>query len=325
MSRQMAWKGSMKSFLALLTLAVVAGTVPPAEAQRGAGSPDILKQYVADLKKSPDSIELREKVIKYTQGLKQKPPAPEEYERSMSRGSAYFKKAADPAGFQRAAEEYKEAVAAAPWLAEGYEHLADAQEKAGLYSEAIQNLNFALLADPNAKNSREIRNRVYELEVFAEEANQKLKAAPVVPPPAPAAPPMVAKSAAPAPKKQSAPEKKINPKAFVGNWFYKDTAPRGGDDITTHAFTINMTAAGELTAAAPRRSTGATGAVTAFEVAGDSIHIQVTWKLATIPSYWKTEDYDVALTSDETRLAGKYRIKSSGMREFAEEKTLFKQ
>ena len=86
-----------------------------------------------------------------------------------------------------------------------------------------------------------------------------------------------------------------------------------------------MNAAGELTAAAPRRSTGATGSVTAFEIAGDSIHIQVTWKIATIPSYWKTEDYEVTLSSDETKLAGKYRIKSSGAREFAEEKTLFKQ
>ncbi len=314
-----------RSCIVLLALAVLTVASPLLAAEKGAGSPETLKQLVADLKKSPDSIELREKVIKHAQGMKQKPPVPEEYERQMARGSAFFKKASDKAGFQRAADEYKAAVAAAPWISEGYEHLAEAQEKAELYAEAIQNLNFALIADPNAKNSRELRNRVYELEVFAEEANQKLKASPAVPPPAPPAPPLVAKPAPPAPKKQAAPEKKINPKVFVGNWFYKDTAPRGGDDITTQAFAINMNSAGELTAAAPRRSTGAIGAVTVFEVDGDSIHIQVTWKLATIPSYWKTEDYEVSLTNDETKLAGRYRIKSSGAREFAEEKTLFKQ
>ncbi len=314
-----------KSIVVLLALATFAVASPAMAAERGGGSYDVLKQYVADLKKNPDNIELREKVIKYAQGLKQKPPVPEEYERQLVRGGAFFKKATDKAGFQRAVDEYKAAVAAAPWLAEGYEHLAESQEKAELYPEAIQNLNFALLADPNAKNSRELRNRVYELEVFAEEANQKLKASPAVPPPTPPAPPTVAKTAPPAAKKQAAPEKRTNPKVFVGNWFYKDTAPRGGEEITTHAFSINMNAAGELTATAPRRSTGATGKVTVFEVDGESIHVQVTWKLATIPSYWKTEDYEVKLSSDETKLGGTYRIKSSGSREFAEEKTLIKQ
>jgi tetratricopeptide (TPR) repeat protein len=314
----------MKAFLLLAVMTLLAGASPLFAAARDAGSLETLKQYVADLKKSPESIELREKVIKYAQGLKQKPPVPEEYERQMVRGSAFFKKAADTAGFQKAVEEYKAAVAAAPWIAEGYEHLAESQEKAAQYAEAIQNLNFALLADPNAKNARELRNRVYELEVLAEDANQKLKASPAVPLPAPPAPPVVAK-AAPAPKKQAAPEKRTNPKVFVGSWYYKDTAPRGGDMITTHAFTINMNAAGELTAVAPRRSTGAVGSITVFEISGDNIHIQVTWKLATIPSYWKTEDYDVTLSGDETKLAGSYKIKSSGSREFAEDKTLFKQ
>ena len=307
----------------LLTAALLAPPALAASADKG-GSPESLKQYVADLKKKPDSVDLREKIIKYAQGLKHKPPVPEEYERSLVRGRAYLKVANGPEDYKKAVDELKEAVTAAPWVGEGYEELATAQEKAELYAEAIQSLNFALLADPNGKNSRELRNRVYELEVFAEEANQKLKASPVVPPPAPPAPPTVAKQAPP-PKKQAAPEKKTNPKVFVGNWFYKDTAPRGGEMITTQAFAINQNASGELTAVAPRRSTGAVGKVSIFDVSDSSIHIQVTWKLATIPSYWKTEDYEVTLSSDETKLVGQYRIKSSGSREFAEEKTLFKQ
>ncbi len=286
----------------------------------GASERDTLKQYVTDLKKKPDSIELREKIIKYVQGMKQKPPVPEEFERLISRGSAFLKMANDAAGYSKAVDEFRDAVALAPWVADGYEGLADANEKAGNYADAIQNLNFALLADPNGKNSRELRNRVYELEVFAEEANQKLKASPEVPPPAP---PTTAKPA-PVPKKKVVEEKKTNPKVFVGSWFYKDTAPRGGEKITTQAFTITMNGA-ELAAQAPRRSTGAVGKVTLFEVDDDSIKIQVTWKLATIPSYWKTEDYDLTLTSDQAKLEGSYKIKSSGSREFGEQKELFKQ
>ena len=111
----------------------------------------------------------------------------------------------------------------------------------------------------------------------------------------------------------------------MGSWFYKDTAPRGGEPLTTQAFTISMGSDNRLIASAPRRSTGAVGTVSVFELDDDSIHIQVTWKLATIPSYWKTEDYELALIDNESKLKGTYRIKSSGKGEFAEDKVFFKQ
>ena len=317
-------KGKITVLIMLIT-GLLAGQAVGAPA--GGGSPDTLKQYVVDLKKNPENAELREKLIKYSQTLKQKPAAPEEYERQMARGIAYLKKATDVEGFNKAVDAFKAALALAPWEAEGYVELATAQEKAGMFAEAIQNLNFALLADPNAKNARETRNHIYELEVYAEDAKQALKTSPNVPL-TPPPPPTPAKVTAPAPKKQqaaAAPEKKINPKSFVGSWFYKDTAPRGGEDVTTQVFSIAMGSDGRLVATAPRRSTGATGTVTVFDLSDDTIHIQVTWKLATIPSYWKTEDYEMTLSSDETKLKGSYRIKSSGKGEYAEDKVLFKQ
>jgi tetratricopeptide (TPR) repeat protein len=317
--------------LLVLTSSLLAGPVLAAPAKKGGGdeggSLETLRQYVADLKKNPDNVELREKIIKHAQTMKQRPPVPEEYERQSARGGAYVKKAADKEGHLKAVESFTAAVAAAPWMAEGYVDLADAQEKAGMYAEAIQSLNFALLADPGGKNNRELRNRVYELEVFAEDARQKLKESPMVPPPPPPPPPTVAKPA-PQAKKQAAPEKpekKTSPRVFVGNWYYKDTAPRGGQEITAHAFTISMNEKGELAASAPRRSSGAVGTVSVFEISGEGIHIQVSWKLPSIPSYWKTEDYDLELSKDETKLSGPYKITSSGSREFGEDKTLFKQ
>lgn len=309
-----------RAFTMVVTVALICGVVATA----AVAEKDMLKQYVADLKKNPDSLELREKIIKYAQAQKQKPPVPEEFERLISRGNAFMKMANDAAGYAKAIDAFKEAVTLAPWVSEGYEGLAAALEKASSYAEAIQNLNFALLADPNGPNSRELRNHIYELEVFAEEANQKLKISPSVPPPAPPTP----AKPAPAPKKKpaAAPEKKTNPKVFVGSWYYKDSAPRGGEQITAQAFTISMNPAGELVAQAPRRSTGAVGSVTLFELDDDSIRIQITWKLATIPSYWKTEAYDLTMSADGTKMTGSFKIKSSGKQaEFSEEKALFKQ
>lgn len=312
-----------KHALALLLITMIIATSPAVLAAEKGGSPETLKQYVADLKKNPENAELREKTIKYAQTFKQKPPVPEDYERHFSRGTAYLKKAADSEGYMKAMDELRAAVAVAPWLAEAYENLAQAQEKAGLFAEAIQSLNFTLLADPNTKNAREIKNHTYELEVYAEDAKQALKISPNVAPLPP--PPPTPVKVAPVAKKQVAPEKKTNPKVFVGSWFYKDTAPRGGEQLTTQAFTINMGSDGRLIASAPRRSTGAVGTVTVFELDDDSIRIQITWKVAGLASYWKTEDYELTLSDNDSKLKGTYRIKSSGKGEFAEDKVFFKQ
>jgi tetratricopeptide (TPR) repeat protein len=318
----MALRNKKNAVVLLLITMLVASSATILAAEKG-GSLETLKQYVADLKKNPEDAKLRETTIKYAQTFKQKPPVPEDYERHLSRGTAYLKKATDSEGYMKAMDELRAAVVVAPWLADAYENLAQAQEKAGLFAEAIQSLNFTLLADPNTKNAREIKNHTYELEVYAEDAKQALKASPNVAPLAPAPPTPV--KIAPVAKKQVAPDKKTNPKAFVGSWFYKDTAPRGGDQLTTQAFSINMGSDGRLIASAPRRSTGAVGTVTSFELDDDSIRIQVTWKLATIPSYWKTEEYELTLSDNESKLKGTYRIKSSGKGEFAEDKVFFKQ
>jgi tetratricopeptide (TPR) repeat protein len=311
-------------FSAVLVLAFLVA-LPTAHAaskrNEDAAALDALKLHVADLKKSPENMELREKIIKLVQSMKKEPPVPEEYERLMSRGNAFLKLATEGEGYSKSIEEFKTAIALAPWKSDAYVNLADAQEKAGFFAEAIVNLKFAILAEPNAKDERELRNRIYELEVFAENAKQAMKASPTVPPPPPPAPPVVAKQAPP--KKPVPAAKKTDPKVFVGSWYYKDTGPRGGD-LTTHAFTISLSDKGELSAQAPRRSTGAVGTVSAFEIAGENLHIVITWKLINVPSYSKTEDYDVELSGKDSKLSGSYKVKSSG-RDFAQDVVLFKQ
>ncbi len=314
--------------LGWLALAITLLPGTQAVASSRGGSLETLKQYVSELKKRPDNVELRERVIKYARSMRQKPSVPEDFERLMARGNAYLKLASESpastaADYKKAVTEFASAVEVAPWLPEGYENLAAAQEKAGMFAEAIQSLNFTLLADPEAKNARELRNRTYELEVYAEDSKQALKKSPTVPLPAPP-PPTVAKIA-PAHRKPEARQKKTNPKVFVGNWFYKDVAPRGGEQLTTQAFTITMGADGKLAASAPRRSTGAIGKVTEFEIDENRVKLEITWKLVNIPTYWKSEGYNLHLTGDETKLQGSFRIKSSGRRDFSEDMVLFKQ
>lgn len=316
---------TIRAVLYSLGAALVAFAAAAAPAAEKAGANDTLKQYVAELRQNPASTELRDKIIKYVQAMKQKPPAPEEYERATVRGNAFLRKAADPADFKRVAEEFAAAVASAPWIADGYVNLAIAQEKTGQFADAVQSLNFALIADPNAKNSRDIRNKIYELEVYAEEAKQAIKPGPALPTLAPVPVTPVKKAAPDAAKKTESPEKKVKPETLMGNWYYKDVSPRGPEEVVTHAFSISQNQAGELVAAPPRR--GVTiGTVSAFELAGASVKIEVSWKSSNIPGYWKKELYTMTLSDDEKKMTGTYRQQSSGARgEFSEEKTLFKQ
>lgn len=316
--RQVLYKLLSAAFALVMVLCVTSLSVA---ARRGGDAAiyDAIKKHVAELNKKPEDMKLREKIITLAQKMKKSPPVPEEYERLMSRGNAFLKLAGDVDGFNKAIAEFKEAVALAPWKSDAYVNLADAQEKAGLFAVAIVNLKFAILAEPNAKDERELRNKIYELEVFAEDAKQALKSSPNVPPPPPPAPPTVARPAPP--KKKAA--RKTDPKVYVGNWYYKDTGPRGGS-FTTHAFTISMNERGELAAQAPRRTTGAIGKVSLFEVSNDGLHVQISWKLTNVPSYRKTEDYDVTLSRNNEKLSGPYKVKSSG-RDFAQDVVLFKQ
>ncbi len=127
-----------------------------------------LKHYVNALQSTSEgsSIErrLREKIIKLVQKIQPPPAVPEEAKRRMARGRAAVKAAKDEQGFLRAANEFKKAVRAAPWLAYGYYNLGVVQDKAGRYDDAIQSFNFYLLAAPNASDSNQIETKIYELE-----------------------------------------------------------------------------------------------------------------------------------------------------------------
>jgi len=149
----------------------LAGTVS-APAQP-AGSRETLKQYVADLQKTPNDQALREKIIKLTLSLDPKPAIPEAAEKYADRAEYAFKEAKSPAEYADAAKEYEKALLLAPWEGTNYYNLGVAHEKAGQPQLAIRSFTFYLLATPEAGDAREVRKHIAALEYAGEKATKE--------------------------------------------------------------------------------------------------------------------------------------------------------
>lgn len=313
-----------------IMVAVVCAPFSRALAAESANSPEMLKFYIKELKKYPDDKNLRESIIKMAQDVNPKPRVPDEAERALARGNVYLKRlthAADEQGSLEALAEFKTVVELAPWLADGYLGMSMAQEKAGLYTEAIQSLKFYQLAAPQAKNLREIKRRLYELEVQAEEARKAKKQAKAAPAPAPAPQPAVPAPVAESPSTAvttEAPLAKPKQQGFAGDWYRKDRGPRGGD-IAVHTFTLSYTDTGALAAVPPKRTADAIGTVSRLEASGKMVKVTLIWELEQVKGYWKTEAYNLVLSDDETTLSGSYLMKDSKGREYSENRTLMRQ
>ncbi|HUH67388.1 MAG TPA: hypothetical protein VLZ07_13230 [Syntrophales bacterium] len=118
-----------------------------------------------------EDYRLREKIIRLVTSSKMTPVIPEEARRHAVRAQALVK-AKQAAGFPQAVTELSSAMLLAPWWADGYYNLGLMQEGAEDFTGAIQSLKLCLLADPNSKNSGAIQNKIYQLEVFQEEADK---------------------------------------------------------------------------------------------------------------------------------------------------------
>jgi len=134
---------------------------------------ETLTQYIADLQQNPDDTALREKIIKLALTLDPAPTVPEEAKRFMARGIAAIKSAHESGDFADAVAEFQKAALAAPWLANVYNNLGIAQDKAGQYAEAISSLRLYLLAAPAAEDTDAVKSLIYEIEYREEKAAQQ--------------------------------------------------------------------------------------------------------------------------------------------------------
>jgi hypothetical protein len=316
--------------LLVFAFAVLPGFVAQA-AKKPSSNPEGLLQYIDALKKNPGDNALREKIIKLALNTKPAPAVPEEAERNMARGTAFAQKAADSAGYKKAIAEFESAANAAPWLALAYYNLGVVQEKAGLYNEAIQSLKFYLMAAPDAKNSRDVKNKIYALEVDAEDVQAGKNA----PAPAPAPEHKTDKTLALAgkpsleiePDKQlriikMPQDKKSRMPNFIGGWYFKDTLR--GEDVTIHAFDIGKNSNGDLVINPPKRAADSIATVNVFEIADKKLKLQMKWKMKSVVGYWKTETYDLVISDDGSKLTGSHNQQSVGGRNIDMDRVLFR-
>ena len=131
---------------------------------------DTLNQYIADLQKKPDILDLAllDKIIKLAQEMKPAPVIPAEAVKFADRGEYAAKTAKTESDYADAAEEYKKAMLIAPWVAEYWFNLGVLLEKANQSQRAANNFKLYLLAEPNAKDAREVQKRIAGLEYAAE-------------------------------------------------------------------------------------------------------------------------------------------------------------
>ena len=150
----------------VLILSFVIGSTP-AQSQ---ASQDLLRQYVADLQKSPDDYALREKIIKHVQTMKPPPAIPEEARKYMDRGIAAVEGAKGEEDFRAASVEFTKAANLAPWLGDAYRKLAVAQDKSGQYDAALKNLRLYLLTAPPPTDEAWAKSFINKVEYRAEKA-----------------------------------------------------------------------------------------------------------------------------------------------------------
>jgi len=315
-------------FLSLITPVYVAHA-----GKKSSDLQETLKQYIEDLKKNPADNALREKIIKLVLSMKSAPSVPENAERNMARGTAFAQKATENTGYRKAIVEFEAAANSAPWLALAYYNLGVVQEKAGLYSEATQNLKLYLLAAPDAKNTRDVRNKIYALEVDIEDL-QASKNAPVAAQAEADAGKSMAVAGKPSleiePEKQlkiikmppPSRDKKINASNFVGSWYFKDAVR--GEEVTIHAFEISKNANGDLVLTPPKRVADSVATINIFELQDKNLRIQMKWKMKSVVGYWKTETYMLTISDDGNKLTGSHNQQSVGGRNIDMDRVLFR-
>jgi tetratricopeptide (TPR) repeat protein len=111
----------------------------------------------------------RLEIIKLAMAMKTPPEIPEEARGHYVMAVVLATSAeGSPDDEQRAIEEYKAALLAAPWWGEAYKKLATVQTTAGRYDDAIATLNFYLLAQP--ADARVTQDEIYRLKALGRKA-----------------------------------------------------------------------------------------------------------------------------------------------------------
>jgi len=95
---------------------------------------------------------------------------PSDAEKHMMRGEAAVEIAQDESDYKAAIKEFEKATELAPDWANAHYNLAIAQEGAGQYQQAIQNMKRYLELSPDAPDAKEVQKKIFKLEYKMEKA-----------------------------------------------------------------------------------------------------------------------------------------------------------
>ena len=140
------------------------------------GQQDQLMQLVDQLRQSPDNDSLRARIIKLARETRPAPVVPDEALRREGRGKFAFKNAKSPDDYVASANEYEQAVAAAPWVAGYYSDLCTIYEKAGKYAQAKHSCEILLPTLTDPQQIAETKERIAGLEFGMEKSQQATQA-----------------------------------------------------------------------------------------------------------------------------------------------------
>ncbi len=154
--------------LGLLLPPLCCAVAVPMQAQP-ATQQQTLQQYVAALQNSPNDTALRGKIIALAQTMNPPPAVPADVYELVGRAAYAIKNANTDADFLAAADAYGKALQLTPWVADYYFNQGVAYEKAKYFDEAIADLNWYLMAAPNAKDANEVRERIGGLKYAKEQ------------------------------------------------------------------------------------------------------------------------------------------------------------
>lgn len=107
-----------------------------------------LKQYVANLQKTPGDRALREKIIKLALTMKPAPALPQEAQDELAKGNGLATPAAGQQALLDALAHFDRAALLAPWWPDAYSSLGSVQEKLERFDDARASLSLYLLAAP---------------------------------------------------------------------------------------------------------------------------------------------------------------------------------
>ncbi|MBI2361905.1 MAG: hypothetical protein HYV15_00760, partial [Elusimicrobia bacterium] len=144
-----------------------------ARAYRAAPKAEKLRFLVEDLKADTGNAALRAEIIKLALALDAPPPVPDDAKRFMVRGVEGVKDATNEGEFRSVAAEFQNAADTAPWWSKAYYNLALAQDKAGLYAEAVESMKLYLAAEPDAPDIEQAKELMFKMEYRRDRAARR--------------------------------------------------------------------------------------------------------------------------------------------------------